>query len=165
MLAQVIVGCKRSVGIGIARFHLAERDHDNPSSPYPLMKNWHRISRISGALIVISLLQLVSPSDATAMDGEPASPNNCVAQWEVATDLSESCGCSVGWALFATNSPDCQEPCSYVGTVTKICPGPVVTTVAVPFEIACTEDGSLDLTCPTASSPYLRARFYCAPCL
>jgi len=129
------------------------------------MKNWHRILRVSVVLIVISLLQLVSPSHAIAMDGDPPNPEYCVAQWEVTLDQGLACGCSVGYVVAGHNSADCQDPCSYTGSLTKICPGPLVTTVTVEIPLDCGASDGLELICPGGSGPYLKARFYCDPCI
>jgi hypothetical protein len=126
---------------------------------------------LNGTLTALTIFVLAGALNAGAtsplirLDGDPANSNRCAAQWVVTIDESEACGCSVGYSLLGMNSPDCEDPCDYLGTLTKTCPGLVATTVTVPFDLICGDSDDLELICEPNTSPYLRARFYCAPCL
>ena len=49
--------------------------------------------------------------------------------------------------------------------MTKICPGPLVTTFTGEIPLDCGARDGLELTCPGGPGPYLKAPFYCAPCI
>jgi len=121
-------------------------------------------TRFAALTLATACIVGASLHPAMALDGDPANPYNCAAQWEVSVDDTQACGCSVSYLMTATNSPDCQDPCTYLGTMTKLCPG-LATTYTAPFQFACGAKDNLDVTCGANPIPYLRARFWCAPCL